>query len=62
MKNQQNKHRLLKNTLKDLRKKLLLQDFRISPNALTLKTIKDAHEGKGIYGPVEYIRSFINSI
>jgi hypothetical protein len=32
------------------------------PNALTIKTINDAHNGKGINKPIKNIRSFISSL
>ncbi|MFI5139526.1 MAG: hypothetical protein ACHQIM_17030 [Sphingobacteriales bacterium] len=33
-----------------------------TPNALTVKTINDAHNGTGIESPIENVRSFINSL
>ena len=32
------------------------------PNALTIKTIKAAHNGKDIGKPIKNVRSFINSL
>lgn len=34
----------------------------IIPNALTVKTIEDAHKGKGIGKPIKDIKSFIDSL
>jgi hypothetical protein len=33
-----------------------------TPNALTIKTIEDAHKGKGLGRPIKNVRSFIDSI
>lgn len=33
-----------------------------NPNALTTKTIKNAHKGKGLGEPIKNIKSFIQSL
>ena len=54
--------KIVKEILKKFKVKIIKTEAARIPNALTDKTIKDAHNGKGIVGPIDNIRSFINSI
>jgi hypothetical protein len=54
--------KIVKEILKKFNVKIIKTEGTETPNALTIKTIKDAQNGKGIEGPIENIRSFINSI
>jgi hypothetical protein len=51
-----------KKRLKKRNIKIIKTEVTATPNALTVKTINDAHNGIGIEGPIENIRSFINSL
>ncbi len=53
---------IVKAILKKLGCKIIRSELSEQPNELTIKTIADAHIGKGIEGIIADIRSFINSI
>jgi hypothetical protein len=52
--------KIVKEILKNI--KIIKTENAKKPNALTIKTIKNAHNGKGICNPIKNVRSFINSI
>ncbi len=54
--------KLLKEVLKKFKVKIVKTGTGEVTNALTLKTIEEAHKGKGIDKPIKNIRSFINSL
>lgn len=59
------KSALVKQLLKELGVTITVKSAKKTnktPNALTIKTIKDAHEGKGIGKPIDDIKSFISSL
>jgi len=54
--------KIVKEILKKFNVKIVKAEQKAIPNALTVKTIEDAHNGKGLERPIGDIRSFINSI
>jgi hypothetical protein len=54
--------KLLKEILKKFNARIITKEVERRPNALTVKTIKDAQNGIGIEGPIEKVRDFINSL
>jgi hypothetical protein len=53
--------KVFKEILKKFKVKIIKTEVS-TPNALTVKTIKDAHNGKGIDKPIKNVRAFINSL
>ena len=54
--------KIVKEILKKFNVKIIKAEGGQTPNALTIKTIKDAHKGKGVDKPIKNVRSFIDSI
>ena len=54
--------KVLREILKKFKVKIVKTEETRTPNALTVKTIKDARNGKGIDKPIENVREFINSL
>lgn len=54
--------KIFKEILKKFKVKIIKTEVTRTPNALTIKTIKDAHNGKGIGEPIKNVRSFIDSL
>jgi hypothetical protein len=54
--------KIVKAILKTFDVKIINSKLSEKPNELTIKTIADAHKGKGKEGTIKNIRSFINSI
>jgi hypothetical protein len=54
--------KVFKEILKKFNVKIVKTEVTKTPNALTIKTIKDAHEGKDVGEPIKDIRSYINSL
>jgi hypothetical protein len=54
--------KVFKEILKKFNVKIIKTEVSKTPNALTIKTIKDAHNGKDIGEPIKNIRSYINSL
>jgi hypothetical protein len=54
--------RIFKEILKKFNVKIIKTEATQTPNALTVKTIKAAHEGKGINEPIKNVRAFIDSL
>ncbi len=57
-----NEAKVFREILEKYNIKTIKTEVTATPNALTVKTINDAHNGIGIEGPIENIRSFINSL
>jgi len=49
-------------TYKKINIKIIKSKVANAPNSLTVKTIKDAHNGKGIDKQIKNVRSFISSL
>ncbi|MBB3054492.1 hypothetical protein [Mucilaginibacter gotjawali] len=54
--------KIFKELLKKFNIKIVKTEVSETPNALTVKTIKDARTGKGVEKPIENVRSFIDSL
>ncbi len=54
--------KLFKEILKKFNVKIIKTATARVPNALTMKTIEDAHNGKEISDPIKNIRSYIDSL
>lgn len=54
--------KVFKEILKKFKVKIVKTEVTRTPNALTIKTIKDARNGKGIDKPIENVRAFISSL
>jgi len=54
--------KIFKEILKKFNVKIIKTEAADTPNALTVKTIKNARVGKGIDKPIKNVRDFINSL
>jgi hypothetical protein len=54
--------KIFKELLKKFNVKIVKTAVSEKPNALTIKTIRDARAGKGVDKPIENVRSFIDSL
>ena len=54
--------KVFREILKKFKVKIIKTEETRTPNALTVKTIEDAHNGKGIDKPIKDVRAFINSL
>jgi len=52
--------KIVKEILKKFKVKIVKTEKAHKPNALTIKTIKEAQNGFGIEGPIENVRTFID--
>ncbi len=54
--------KVFKEILKKFNVKIVKTKIAKTPNALTAKTIKAAHDGKDVDKPITGVRAFINSL
>jgi len=54
--------KIFKEILKKFNVKIVKTEVKELPNALTVKTIKAANNGKGVGEPIKNVRSFIDSL